>query len=84
MSAILSDLDRKRLANARARAALQGIELHDIEGDSGGRLLVANKVAWALTRIFEGPEALGQLEAWLARIEGRGPAARAAASEATT
>jgi hypothetical protein len=55
----------KRLATARARAALRGIALHALEDDRGAPLYVAS---WnALTRQFGD---LAEVERWLARMDG--------------
>lgn len=56
-------LDSKRLANAKARAALRGIVLHHLEADDGGLLLVATQ--WHLTKSFN---SLDEVEVWLKRI----------------
>lgn len=56
----------KRVATLRARAALQGIVMHDLKGDDGTPEYVVTK--WALTRAFR---SLDELEAWLDRVEGR-------------
>jgi hypothetical protein len=64
-------IETKRLATAKARAALLGVELHDTQGDTGERVLIATKTAWAMTRAFEGPSALADVERWLDRMEGR-------------
>lgn len=56
----------KRLANAKARAAMAGVELHAITDDAEKPLFVC--VKWALTASFSD---LADVEAWLSRIEGR-------------
>jgi hypothetical protein len=56
----------KRLANLRARCALQGVELHVIDGDDGKPLYIATK--WALTASFDN---LASLAAWVARVDGK-------------
>lgn len=61
----------KRLATAKARAALQGIEVHAIEADAGGLMYIATKHAWAMTRSFDGADALAEVERWLDRVEGK-------------
>lgn len=65
MSAELSDWPEKRLANARARAALNGATLHRIEDDRGDPVFVVTR--WAHTRQLQSIEAV---EAWLDRLEG--------------
>lgn len=57
--------DAKRLANAKARACLAGVELHAIEDDAGRPLYVC--VKWALTASFTD---LADVENWLTRVEG--------------
>lgn len=56
----------KRLATARAQAALLGIAVHSTDNDRGQLMLIASMGAW--TRPFDG---LTALEAWLAQITGR-------------
>ena len=56
-------LTSKRLATAKARACLAGMQLHDLEGDDGQAMLVVSR--WNLTRSFSGPDALQLVEAWL-------------------
>lgn len=56
----------KRVANARARAALQGIALHVIEGDDGRPEYICSM--HAMTRAFRD---VVDVERWLDRIEGR-------------
>lgn len=58
----------KRLATLKARAALQGIVLHDLEGDDGAPEYVVSR--WAMTRAFR---SLDELETWLERVEGKRP-----------
>lgn len=58
--------DAKRLATAKARAAMAGVELHAIEDDGGRPLFVCIK--WALTASFND---LAEVERWLDRIEGK-------------
>ena len=53
----------KRLATARARAALRGIALHALDDDRGRTLLVAS--VDGLTRSFSD---LAEVEAWLDQV----------------
>lgn len=57
--------DPKRLATAKARAAMAGVELHAIEDDAGKPLFVCCK--WALTASFDN---LDDVETWLDRVAG--------------
>lgn len=59
-------VDAKRLATARARAALRGITLHHTDDDRGAPLFVASMQA--LTRSFDD---LAEVEKWLDKIEGK-------------
>lgn len=59
-------IEAKRLATARARAALRGIVLHQLADDRGRPEFVATQGAW--TRSFTTIEAV---EAWLDQREGR-------------
>jgi hypothetical protein len=59
-------VDAKRVATAKARAALRGIVLHQLADDSGRPEFVATQGAW--TRSFSTIEAV---EAWLDQREGR-------------
>ena len=54
----------KRLATARARAALRGITLHVLEDDRGSALYVAS--LHALTRQFDN---LAAIESWLDSLD---------------
>ena len=63
----------KRLANARARAALLGATLYRCEDDRGADLLVLSK--WSLTKQFSGADAFDAVEAWLDQLEGKAGAA---------
>jgi hypothetical protein len=63
MSAVV---DTKRVATAKARAALRGIVLHPLADDRGRPEFVATQGAW--TRSFGTIEAV---EVWLDRVEGR-------------
>lgn len=56
----------KRLATARARAALKGIVLTTTQADNGATVHIASQGAWL--REFR---AIDELEAWLDRVEGR-------------
>lgn len=55
----------KRLSNLRARAALDGVVLHAIEGDFGATIFIFSK--WAMTRQLDSIEAA---ERWLAGVTG--------------
>lgn len=55
----------KRLATAKARAALAGVELHTITDDRGAPLYCC--VKWAMVASFTD---LADVEAWLDRVEG--------------
>ena len=66
MSAAEVVVETKRWANARARAALAGVELHVIQGDSGRPLYICTK--WAMTASFDD---LSSVEAWLDRVGGK-------------
>lgn len=55
----------KRLATAKARAAMAGVELHAITDDRGAPLFVC--VKWALTACFTD---LADVEVWLDRVGG--------------
>jgi hypothetical protein len=61
-----ADAPEKRLATAKARAAMAGVELHAIEDDGGRPLFVC--VKWALTASFT---SLIEVEAWLSKVEGK-------------
>jgi hypothetical protein len=61
-----SAADAKRLANLRARAALQGIELHTIDADHGRPVHIVTK--WALTHCLT---SLDELAAWMRLVDGR-------------
>lgn len=56
----------KALATAKARAALLGATLIDIEGDGGQLQYIVTK--WALTKAFDG---LADVELLLTRMEGK-------------
>ena len=56
----------KRLATAKARAAMAGVELHAITDDRGAPLYCC--VKWAMVASFTD---LAQVEEWLGRIEGK-------------
>lgn len=56
----------KRLATAKARAAMAGVELHCITDDAGRPTYICTK--WALTASFQD---LADVESWLDRVEGR-------------
>ncbi len=58
--------DAKRLATAKARAAMAGVELHSVQDDAGRPLYVC--VKWALTASFTD---LTDVEEWLGRVEGK-------------
>lgn len=58
--------DQKRLATARARAALKGIVLTTTAADDVATMHIASQGAWL--REFR---AIDELEAWLDRVEGR-------------
>ena len=47
-------LDRKAIDTLKARAALAGAQLLEIEGDDGRPVLILTR--WALTRSFTGDE----------------------------
>lgn len=55
----------KTFATLQARAALQGITLHRLEGDDGRPLYIATR--WAMTKQFDG---LGDVEIWLDEVVG--------------
>ena len=65
-----SALDPKRLATLKARAALAGVVVHDLEDDRGQPEYIATK--WALTKSLH---SLDALEAWLDRVAGQTMAA---------
>lgn len=56
----------KRLMGCRARLALLGVTLLDIEADDGGREYVASHDRLALTKRFR---SLEEVEAWLLVVE---------------
>lgn len=58
--------DTKRLANLKARACLQGVELHVIDGDDGGPEFICIK--WAMTKRLR---SLDELAAWVSMVDGR-------------
>lgn len=63
-------LTPKRLATAKARACLAGIQLHDLEGDDGQPMFVVsrwNLTRWNLTRCFS---ELSEVESWLDFVTG--------------
>lgn len=62
---LIEALGLKRLSTAKARAALAGVELSVIEGDTGRLELVATR--WSLTKRFSD---LAEVEAWLDRVAG--------------
>jgi hypothetical protein len=62
----LAPADAKRLATAKARAALAGVELHAIESDDGRPQYICTK--WAMTASFAD---MAQVEAWLSRVDGK-------------
>lgn len=55
----------KRLATFRARCALAGVALHQIENDHGKTVYIVSK--WALTRELADLEAVS---AWLEKVTG--------------
>lgn len=57
---------RKRIATAKARAALDGIELHQIVNDTGSVEFIATR--WSLTKAFD---SLDALETWLDTVTGQ-------------
>jgi hypothetical protein len=57
--------DVKRLATAKARAALAGVQLHVIADDAGRPSYVCTR--WAMSAYFDG---LADVEAWLDRVCG--------------
>lgn len=63
--ALVHALARKRVATAKARAALLGIVVHELRADDGGPEWIATR--WALTRAFR---SVDELAAWLDRVEG--------------
>ncbi len=69
MSAARIDEEAKRLATSKARAALIGATLIEIEGDDGRPLFVLTR--WSLTKSFDD---LADVERVLKRMAG-GPAA---------
>lgn len=56
----------KRLATARARAALRGVIVHAMPDDAGRPEYVVTQGPWTVAL-----KSLDELEAWLDRIEGR-------------
>lgn len=58
--------DPKRLATAKARAAMAGVELHALTDDAGKPQYICTK--WALTASFHD---LADVESWLDRVDGR-------------
>lgn len=56
----------KRLATARARAALRGVVVHHMLDDTGRPEYVVTQGPWTVAL-----KSLDELEAWLDRIEGR-------------
>lgn len=60
----------KRLANAKARAALLGATLYQCEDDRGADLFILTK--WSLTRQLSSIDAV---ESWLDQLEGKAGAA---------
>lgn len=58
--------DAKRLANLRARAALQGVELHVTTDDRGMPLYCG--VKWAMCKHMH---SLDDVAEWVQRIDGR-------------
>lgn len=66
MSAEQLTLDMKRLATLRARAAIQGVELHVSSDDLGRPLFVGCK--WALCRHMS---TLDEVAEWVSRIDGQ-------------
>lgn len=65
MAAIATQTHDKRLATARARAALRGIVVHAMPNDAGLVEYIVTQGAW--TRALASIE---ELETWLDRIEG--------------
>lgn len=55
----------KTFSTLQARAALQGITLHRIEGDFGRPVYIATR--WAMTKQLDG---LGEVEIWLDEVVG--------------
>lgn len=66
MTSAAAIVDAKRIATAKARAALRGIVLHQLPDDRGRPEFVATEGPW--TRSFSSIEAV---EAWLDQREGR-------------
>lgn len=60
------DCAGKWFATLRARAALAGIVLHQIEGDYGAPIYIATR--WAMTKQLD---SLGAVDAWLAMVTGK-------------
>ena len=61
----------KRVADAKARAAMKGITLHELTGDDGQPEFIVTQHAMA--KAFAGAGAVAAAEAWLDRIEGKQP-----------
>jgi hypothetical protein len=58
--------DAKAVSTLRARLALRGVSLHEIEGDDGRTRWIATQ--HAMTRSFDD---LTDLEQWVDRVDGR-------------
>jgi len=58
---------KKEFATLRARAAMAGVTLHDIENDYGKTVFILSR--WALTCELANLDAV---EAWLVRVTGGG------------
>lgn len=56
----------KRLATARARAALHGLVVHAMPDDAGRPEFIVTQGAWTTSL-----RTIGDLEQWLDRVEGR-------------
>ncbi len=64
----IGNLQAKRLATLRARAALAGVSLFALENDHGKTVYIVSR--WALTRELPDLEAV---EAWLEKVTGVRP-----------
>jgi hypothetical protein len=56
----------KQFATLRARAALSGVELYQVDDDVGRPLFIVTK--WAMTSAMS---TLDDVAAWLARVDGK-------------
>lgn len=61
----LSPHETKRFATAQALAALHGVTLHQLEGDTGRPIYIATR--WAKTKQLD---TLTEVEEWLGRVTG--------------